>query len=110
MAVLSALSGLFSLISGALSIGATSGGIFPILGVLVGVVQIGIGFFQLLVTWGLWTGRSWACFIAMIFTILGEILGLLDLLGGSISSAISLLLSAMIIYYLYTKPVRAFFC
>lgn len=33
----------------------------------------------------------------------------MGLLGGSLTSVVSLLINAVIVYYLYTQPVKAFF-
>lgn len=111
LAVLNALSGLAFLASGAgaMAVGASVGSIFAALGMFIGVILILIGLFQLFVAWGLWSGKKWAWFLALIFGILGVLFGLVGLIGGNITSVLSLLISAVIVYYLYTQPVKAFF-
>ena len=95
--------------AGLLALGGTLGGIFAALGVVLGGIMLLLGLFQLFVAWGLWTGKRWAWFLALIFGILGIIFGLLSLIGGNVTSVVSLLINAVIVYYLYTQPVKAFF-
>jgi uncharacterized membrane protein (DUF2068 family) len=64
-----------------------------------------IGLFQLIVAWGLWTGKKWAWVLALILGILGVISALFSLPTG----IVSLLINGVIVYYLFTKPVKAFF-
>lgn len=109
LAVLNALSGLAMLAAGAVAFGVTSGSIFAALGIILAVFMVLLGLFQLFIAWGLWTGRRWAWFLALIFGILGVIFGLMGLLGGSLTSVVSLLINVVIVYYLYTQPVKAFF-
>lgn len=109
LAILNALGGIITLLGGAAAIMVTSTGILAGLGVAIGGFMILIGIFQLLVAWGLWTGKKWAWFLALIFGILGVILGLMSLVGGGLTGIVSLLINAIIVYYLFTPKVKAFF-
>ncbi len=91
--------------AGILALGGAAGGIFAALGVVLGGVMLIMGLFQIFVAWGLWTGRSWAWILALIFSVLGVIFAIISLPNG----IISLLINGVIIYYLFTKPVKAFF-
>lgn len=109
MAILNALGGIMTLLGGVTAIGVTSTGIFASLGIIVGGFAIIIGLFQLIIAWGLWTGKKWAWFLALIFGILGVIFGILGLIGGGMTGIVSLLINAIIVYYLLRPEVKAFF-
>lgn len=109
LAILNALGGIMTLIGGVAAIGVTSTGIFASLGIIVGGFTIIIGLFQLIVAWGLWTGKKWAWLLALIFGILGVIFGILGLIGGGMTGIVSLLINAIIVYYLMRPEVKAFF-
>jgi hypothetical protein len=109
LAILNALGGIVTLLGGVAAIGVTSTGMFASLGIIVGGFTIIIGLFQLIIAWGLWTGKKWAWFLALIFGILGVIFGILGLIGGGLSGIISLLINAIIVYYLLRPEVKAFF-
>ena len=91
--------------AGFLVLGGTLGGIFAALGVVLGGIMLILGLFQLFVAWGLWTGRKWAWILALIFGVLGVIFAIINLPSG----IISLLINGVIIYYLFTPQVKAFF-
>ena len=86
-----------------------STGIFGIVFVAVGAVMLLIGLIELIIAYGLWAGKGWARFIAIIFAVLSLLFGLLGTIGGSISSLLVLLLSLLILFYLYRAPVKAYF-
>ncbi|NLT38212.1 MAG: DUF2127 domain-containing protein [Methanomassiliicoccus sp.] len=109
MAILNALGGIMTLIGGVAAIGVTSTGILAPLGIVFGGFTILIGLFQLIIAWGLWTGKKWAWLLALIFGILGVIFGILGLIGGGFTGIVSLLINAIIVYYLMRPEVKAFF-
>ena len=111
LSVLYFLKALLSLISGALVLGVLSliGPIGVAIGTIIGGALIMIGLIQMFIVWGLWTGRGWARFIAIIFTILS----ILADIGGTIAlnplSMIGLVISVIILWYLFQPQVKAFY-
>ena len=76
---------------------------------LIGVVVVVIALLYLGLAWGLWSGKGWAWMVSLILAGLGIIVSLISLAGGGFASLIVLILDAIIIYYLLTPHVRAFF-
>lgn len=76
---------------------------------VVGVVILIVGVITLLVGWGLWTGRNWARWIAIIVFGLGALSNLINLSQGRFGSVISLIINGLIVYYLFTPHVKEFF-
>ncbi|NLK25494.1 MAG: hypothetical protein GX307_02835 [Euryarchaeota archaeon] len=111
LSVLYFLKALLSLISGVLVLGVLSliGPIGVAIGTIIGGALIMIGLIQMIIVWGLWTGRGWARFIAIIFTILS----ILADIGGTIAlnplSMIGLVISVIILWYLFQPQVKAFY-
>jgi len=67
------------------------------------------GFFSFVLAFGLWTGRGWAWVSAIIFAIIGLGVSLFGLLFGSYFNLIPAVFYAVILLYLTTRGVRAFF-
>ena len=76
---------------------------------IVGVILLIVGVIALLVGWGLWTGRNWARWIAVILFGLGALSNLINLLRGQFGSIISLIINGLIVYYLFTSHAKEFF-
>ncbi len=72
---------------------------------LIGIVLTILGLVGFLLAWGLWTGKSWAWIVAIIFAIIGIISNLLTLPGG----IVGLILNGLIIYYLTRPAVKGYF-
>jgi len=82
----------------------------PGLFAVIGGVAIIVGVLYLLLSYGLWTGKGWAWTISMVLAILGIILSLVGLIvRGGVGAVITLILDAVIIYYLTRVNVKAFF-
>jgi len=79
------------------------------LGAAIGGITLIMGLIQLVIAWGLWTGKGWAWLLGLIFGVLGILMALASMVGGNFSSLVSLAINAIIVYYLYTPPVKAFF-
>ena len=73
-------------------------------GLIGGVLTI-LGLVGFLLAWGLWTGKSWAWIVAIIFAIIGIISNLVTLPAG----VVGLILNGLIIYYLTRPAVKGFF-
>ena len=81
--------------------GAAAGTLFafaaPVLAGLGGLFIL-IGLVELLLAWGLYTGKNWARIVAIIFAIL-----------GLLAIPIGTIISIIILYYLTRPHVKAFF-
>jgi hypothetical protein len=104
---------ILAVLAGVLVGGALSTALF-----LLDFVVIGLGIFSFALAYGLWTGKRWAWTLSVIGAIIGIILGVLtvalSLVGGSgivasLSSLVPIALYALILAYLSTRNVRAFF-
>ena len=94
---------------------ALGGGGFLGAGLLaLGLVAFTLGIFSFVLAYGLWNGRGWAWGFSVIAAIIGLALGVLGLaVGGltleSLTNLIPIIISALILVYLNTSNVRAFF-
>ena len=84
------------------------------IGFLVSVILVPLGIAMLVVAYGLWKGKRWAWTITLVLSFIGIALGLAEFIAtGTIvakgSSAISVIINAIVIYYLYRPNVKAFF-
>jgi len=73
--------------------------------VAIAVVLAIIGIVTLLTSWGLWTGKSWARWLAIVLMAIGILVGIISLPGG----IITILICGLIIYYLFMPSVKEFF-
>ena len=71
----------------------------------IAVVLAIIGIVTLLTSWGLWTGKSWARWLAIILMAIGIIGGIISLPAG----IITIVICGLIMYYLFMPSVREFF-
>jgi lysylphosphatidylglycerol synthetase-like protein (DUF2156 family) len=67
------------------------------------------GFLSFVLAYGLWTGQRWAWVIAIILAIIGLATSLIGLVFGSYLNIIPIIFYALILVYLGTYNVRAFF-
>lgn len=102
------LLGLFLLLSG-LGVGTLLVLITAGLGVIVGGVIALLGLITLALGVGCFQGWSWVWIVGVIITGLHLILGLIGLLFTGGASIISLIISAIILYYLFQPNVKAWF-
>ncbi len=121
MAVLEILEGLIGVLAGLglMAFGALAssmiGGLSllgDIVGALVGVVGaifLVFGLISFLLAYGLLKGRRWAWTVSLVFAILGLIFGILQMLGSPGSGVLQVVISGIIIYYLYRPNVKSFF-
>lgn len=81
---------------------------------LLGMVAFGLGIFSFALAYGLWTGKGWAWGLSIIGALIGLSLGVFGLALGnltveSLANLIPIILSALVLVYLNTGAVRAFF-
>jgi hypothetical protein len=85
---------------------------------LLGFVAFGLGILSFVLAYGLWAGKGWAWVLSIVGGIIGLILGVLSLAsslasGGltleTIAEVVPIILYLVILVYLSTRNVRAFF-
>ncbi|TVP39478.1 hypothetical protein [Candidatus Nitrosocosmicus arcticus] len=90
-----------------------------ILPMILGVLMVVIGIIYLIVSYGLLKGKGWAWTITIIVTIIGIVIQIISavstgLLTSSLASGlathiIGIIISGIIIFYLYRPHVRSYF-
>jgi hypothetical protein len=71
----------------------------------IGLVLFILAVLGFIMTWGLWSGKSWARTITMILNVISIITGIFSLPG----SLISILISIGILYYLTRPHIKAYY-
>jgi hypothetical protein len=61
------------------------------------------------VAYGLLKGLGWAWTVTVILSIISIVLNAISIAAGNISSIISIIISGIILYYLYRPHVKAYF-
>jgi hypothetical protein len=75
----------------------------------IGGILIAIGIISIVVAYGLLKGRRWAWTVTVILSIISIVLAAISIAAGSIPSIISIIISGIILYYLYRPRVKAYF-
>jgi hypothetical protein len=83
--------------------------LIPLIGILIGSGLFILGLAYFLMAYGLWNGKSWAWTLTLILSGIGIILGIGSMVIGNIGAIFHIIISAIIIYYLYRPNVKAFF-
>jgi len=117
LAILGFIGGILALLGGALFIAVASSGILSSYGVgmfsgfvsLFGGIIIVVGLFAIFVSWGMWSGKNWAWYLAVILYALGVVFGLVLLAGGSVAGLVSLLIDLLLLWYMFRPHVKAYF-
>jgi hypothetical protein len=117
LAILDLLFGLVAVLGGTVLIGLGGSGILSTFGfgafsgfvAGIGGFFIIIGILAIIVGWGMWTGKEWAWLLAVILYGIGVLFGLLSLISGSASSLGSLIIDAILLWYMFRPHVKAFF-
>lgn len=73
--------------------------------VVIGLVLFIVAVLGFIMTWGLWSGKTWARTITMILAIIGIVTGIFSLPGN----IISILIDIVILYYLTRPRIRAYY-
>lgn len=88
----------------ALGLGLVSGLI-----AVLGAIMLILGIVMLGVAWGLWTGKGWAWTFAIVFIVLGIVVGLAQMITGGYHGILTLIIQIIIVYYLFRPNVKAYF-
>lgn len=81
------------------------GGFFAIIGGIM--IVLGIAFF--VVAWGLFKGKGWAWGVTVILSIITLVVSVLTIISGNLGSIFTIIISGVILYYLYRKSVKMYF-
>jgi len=128
LTILQVISGIGEILLGALLILGyivatviVGGGFLATALLLLGFVAFGLGILSFALAYGLWTGKGWAWGLSFVGAIIGLIFGVFSLvsslIGGLtleniaaiVAGIVPLILYLLIIVYLNTRNVRAFF-
>ena len=71
----------------------------------VGIVLLILAVLGFIMTWGLWSGKSWARTISMILAVISILTGIFSLPG----SIVSILINIVLIYYLKRPHIQAYY-
>ena len=78
-------------------------------GIAIGGVLLAIAIASFVVAYGLLKGLSWAWTVTVILSIIIIVFNAISIATGNISAVISIIISGIILYYLYRPHVKAFF-
>ncbi len=123
LAVLSFIAGAFLLLGGIIfiAVGGTLvslfSSIFPswlqallaTLGLVIGIILLALAVCYIIVGKGLLDGKPWAWTLTLVLTAISAINGVMGLLSGNFGVVVSLAINGLIIWYLFTPEVKAFF-
>ena len=118
IAILAILTGVVGLIGGIAiatfsslfaGIGFGVGGLLATLGFIIAGVVIFFGFIWLLTGWGFLNGKGWARTLGLIFSIPSLLGTIVVAASGSIGGIVGVVILILMLYYLFTPPVKAFF-
>src|SRR5881628_3421219 len=90
-------------------IGFGVGGLLATIGFIIAGVVICFGLIWLLAGWGFLNGKGWARTLGMIFSILSLLGTMVLAASGSIGAILGAVILILMLYYLFTPPVKAFF-
>lgn len=86
-----------------------SGSILTVLGALL----IPLGIASLVVAYGLFKGKSWAWFVAVVLSIIGIAINVISLvtsnMGAMAGAFVGIAINAIVLYYLSRRNVRQYF-
>jgi hypothetical protein len=78
-------------------------------GIAFGAVLVALAIVSFIVAYGLLKGRGWAWTITVILSIISIVLNAISIAAGNIGGIVSIIISGIILYYLYRPHVKAYF-
>jgi uncharacterized membrane protein HdeD (DUF308 family) len=72
-------------------------------------ILIAIGIAYLVVSYGLMKGRGWAWSVTLILSYIGIVFSIVAIVSGNLASIPQLIISIIIVYFLYRPQSKAFF-
>lgn len=79
------------------------------IGIAIGGILVAIAIASFVVAYGLLKGRRWAWTITVVLSIISIVLNAIAIAAGNIASIINIIISGIILYYLYRSHVKAYF-
>jgi hypothetical protein len=79
------------------------------IGIAIGAVLLAIAIVSFVVAYGLLKGLGWAWTITVILSIISIVLNAISIAAGNIGGIVSIIISGIILYYLYRPHVKAYF-
>ena len=79
------------------------------IGIAIGAVLLAIAIVSFVVAYGLLKGLGWAWTITVILSIISIVLNAISIAAGNIGGIVSIIISGIILYYIYRSPVKAYF-
>ena len=107
LALLQLISSLVAIGLGVLVLAVTLA--LPLLGMILALIPLIIGFIGLILFWGLWTLKGWAWFWTLFFNFVAVLLGLLSLNFTDLGWLLQWGLNIIIVIYLLLPATRAAF-
>jgi hypothetical protein len=77
--------------------------------IAIGGVIIAIGIVSFIVAYGLLKGMGWAWTLTVVLSIISIVLNAISIATGNIGGIVSIIISGIILYYLYRPHVKAYF-
>ncbi|MEW6605108.1 MAG: hypothetical protein AB1351_10550 [Thermoproteota archaeon] len=75
----------------------------------VGGVMLALAVLSFVVAYGLLKGRSWAWMLTVILAIISIAVNAISIATGNLGGIVSVIISGVILYYLYRPHVKAYF-
>jgi uncharacterized membrane protein (DUF2068 family) len=75
----------------------------------VGGVMLALAILSFVVAYGLLKGRSWAWTLTVILAIISVAVNAISIATGNLGGIVSIIISGVILYYLYRPHVKAYF-
>ena len=77
--------------------------------IAIGIIVLVLGILSFIVAYGLLKGAGWAWSLTVILSIVSIVLNAISVATGNFGGIISIIISAIILYYLYRPHVKSFF-
>ena len=94
---------------GGMGLTEASAGFFGAGAAAVGGITIAIGILSFVVAYGLLKGRSWAWTLTIVLSVISIVLNAISLVAGNIGAIVSIIISGIILYYMYRPHVKEYF-
>jgi len=77
--------------------------------IAVGGILLALGIVSFVVAYGLLKGMPWAWTITVVLSAISITLNVISIVSGNFGGIVSIIISGIIIYYLYRSHVKAYF-
>lgn len=77
--------------------------------IAIGIIMIILGIVSFIVAYGLLKGMGWAWTLTVVLSIISIVLNAISIASANFGGIVSIIISAIILYYLYRPHVKSFF-